>query len=653
MTIKGFKSHLLFFLLPFFLSQLAFTQEKIVKKTNVEGLYRLSDVVISATKTQTSSLELASSITVIDSAEIANRNSGSVFELLKNEYGISFTQQGGAGSLSNIYIRGGNSSHTLVLLDGIEINLPSDPSNVYDFANLTTDNIERIEILRGPQSTLYGSNSLAGVINIITRKGIGSPNFSINAEGGSYKTYKSTLGMNGNVEKFNYSVTLGRSESEGFSAASEKYGNTEKDGYRKDNISARFGYDFGDEAGINLFINYLNSTADYDQMGGVFGDDPTYVFDQEEFSFHGEGKLNLFEGKWKPKFGISHFRNIRKYSFDFSEFNAASSHSSYDGQKIKIDWQNNLYLIDNHQITLGLDYEKNTTISEYHYTSDFYLESIFPKKESDISGIFLQDQFKIGQNFFGTAGFRLDVHDKFGSAFTFRIAPAFIIWTTGTKIKATLGTGFNAPSLFYLYDPAYGNPNLNPEKSLGFDAGIEQYFWQESVLLGLTYFQNDYKDLFGFDNNFKTINVKKAKTKGIEVYANSRLSNVLDIKMNYTYTDAKDKSDNVPNTDKKLLRRPEHKAALFVSYSPIYRTNINAELIYVGKREDMNFSLYERVELKSYLITNLAAHYDITNFLRLNIHIENLFDTKYEEVYGYATPGFSVYGGVQLSLNDI
>ena len=646
------------FFAVFLFSRVVFSQEKIVEKTDVQGLYKLSDVVVSATKTQTSTIELASSITVVDSAEIANRNSANVFELLKNEYGISFTRQGGAGTLSNIYIRGGNSDHTLVLIDGVEVNLNSDPSNVYDFAFLSTDNIQSIEILRGPQSTLYGSNSLAGVINIITKKGAGKPNFSLLAEAGSYKTYKTSLGMNGNITNFNYSVTLGRSESEGFSAASERYGNFEKDGYVKDNISARFGYDFAETAEINVFMKYNNSKSDYDQFGGKFGDDPTYVFDQEEFSFRSECKLHLFEGKWKQKIGASIFRNIRKYNFDVSEYNSASSRSSYDGRKIKFDWQNNFNLIENHLFTFGLETEKEETVSEYYYFSTFFNSvSLFPQKESNTFGMYLQYQFKYGQNTFGSAGIRVDKHNKFGSAFTFRLAPAYIIWETGTKLKATLGSGFKTPSLFNLYDPAFGNPDIKPEKSVGFDAGIEQFLANDMISVGVTYFQNYYKDLFGYDQNYKTINVKKAKTNGIEIYFTTKLIDDFIFKLNYTFTNAKDLSNGILDENRKLIRRPEHKIGSYVSYNFSRSSNVNLELIYVGKRDDLIFDnttfTSSRIKLEPYLLLNLATHYQLTEFLRLNLRLENILGTDYEEVYGYATPGFSIYGGIKLSLNNL
>ena len=184
------------FLVPFHFN---FSQNSVIQKTDSAGFYKLNDVVVTATKTQTSTIEIANSISVIDSEQISNSNANNVFDLLKNEIGISYTRQGGNGTLSNINIRGANNSHTLVLIDGVEMNLINDPSGVYDFSALPIDNVDRIEILRGPQSTLYGSDALAGVINIITKKGNGSPKFSLLTEGGSYETYKGIIGLRGSI----------------------------------------------------------------------------------------------------------------------------------------------------------------------------------------------------------------------------------------------------------------------------------------------------------------------------------------------------------------------------------------------------------------------------------------------------------------------
>lgn len=638
----------------FLSSQKSFTQNSVIQKTDTAGYYKLNDVVITATKTPTNSLEVGNSISIIDSVQITNSNSNNVFDIIKNETGISFTQQGGNGTLSNVYIRGANSSHTLVLIDGVEMNLTNDPSGVYDFSALPIDNIERIEVLRGPQSTLYGSDALAGVINIITKNGTGRPTFSLLTEGGTYNSYKILAGAQGALKNFYYSLTLSKTGSDGFSAASEKYGNTEKDGYTFNNLSSLLGYSINENFDFKLFTRYTKSKSDYDQFGGEFGDDPTYIFNQEEISWRGEGNINLLDGFWKQKVGLSFIRNVRKYSFDTSAASIYSSNSLYDGRKYKLDWQNDFQIFNYNLLTAGAELEFDEASSEFYaytFLSPPDISSVIPMSDSRTIGIYIQDQLEIDKSFFTSAGLRLDNHDKFGSKLTYRIAPAYILWQTGTKIKATVGTGFKAPSLYYLYDPSYGNQELKPENSFGWDAGIEQFFFKQNLNFGITYFYNEFTDMFGFDFvTFKTINIKEAVTKGLEFSVEIKPANGLNLKANYTYTDARDLSPNSSDYDKKLLRRPENKAGLYASYTFIPKANINFDLIWVGKRDDVNFSTFERIQLDDYILLNLAAHYDILDFLRLNFRIENLLDTDYEEVYGYGTACISFYGGIKLSL---
>ena len=310
--------------------------------------------------------------------------------------------------------------------------------------------------------------------------------------------------------------------------------------------------------------------------------------------------------------------------------------------------------MENNLLTAGINFELEESSSEYYqfpviFPSD---SSVTPMKNMKNIGTFVQNQYKIDDYFFGTIGIRYDYYNQFGSAFTYRIAPAYIFWQTGTKVKATIGTGFKAPSLFYLYDPSYGNENLEPEKSLGWDAGIEQYFWKEGISIGATYFQNYFDNMFGFDPvTFKTINVDKAETNGVEIFAKANLFNHLDLKTNYTYTNTKNKSENSTDYDKRLFRIPEHKAGLYLSYSFNNSANANIEFIYVGNREEPDFVNYgSRIIVPDYFLINLAAHYDLFSFLRLKIRIENLLDKQYEEVYGYGTAGFSVYGGISFNI---
>jgi vitamin B12 transporter len=616
------------------------------------GIFRLSPIVVTATKTSTSLLELANSITIIDSAELANKRSLNLFDLLRSEYGLSYTQQSGAGSLSQIYLRGGSPSHTLVLLDGIEVNMPNDPSNTYDFSALSLDNVERIEILRGPQSTLYGSDALAGVINVITKMGTGHNKFFVSSEAGTFNTFKLSGGINGSLNNLRYSASISKMKTDGFSSASEKYGNTEKDGAERNSFAMRAGYSILPELDLNFAARFTKADIDYDQFGGEFGDDPTYVFHLEEGSYRAEAKYKNPTSLFDQTVGVSFHKNLRKYSYDSTLFNPSSSHSLYDGRKLKFDWQGNLFLTKNNTITLGAETEEETVISEFFSSSLFGdFESVFPKTSSRTSGIYIQSQNRLN-NIFSSIGIRLDKHEKFGTAFTYRIAPAYILWSTGTKLKATLGTGFKAPSLFYLFDPAFGNPDLLPEKSFGFDIGIEQYFWSAGINIGVNYFQNNFSDLFGFDENFKTININKAETRGIEFYGSAFISKNIEYKVNYTYTEAKDRSESSSEKDLTLIRRPKHKAAFNLNYQFSNAGNANIEMIYVGDREDKDFSKYpaERVILKSYLITNIYVSYKLFEMIELFGRIENLFDNYYEQVLGYASPGRAAYGGIKVSL---
>jgi vitamin B12 transporter len=503
---------------------------------------------------------------------------------------------------------------------------------------------------------LYGSDALAGVINIITKQGYGKPKFFLSGEGGSYGTYKGLAGLNGSIDKFNYSLTASKFGSTGFSSASKIYGNTENDGTVNYNVSSRLGYNFSNSFELNFFYLYAKANTDLDQYGGLHGDDPTYKYKLEESSYRLEGKLSLLNGLWTQTYGLSFLRNVREYSFDSTSiFNPNSSSSIYDGNKIKFEWQNNFLFIKNNLTTLGLDYGQENALSYYFEYSPFYgpFTSFFPSNKDATVGTYLQQQINIANSFFGAFGIRYDHHNKFGSVVTYRIAPAYFIQETGTKIKATFGTGFKAPSLFYLFDPTYGNQNLKPEKSYGWDAGVEQYLLQGNLIFGINYFDTQFKDLFSFDGNtFKEINLDRAESNGIEFYLTLNKFENFNFMVNYTLTNTKDKSSGSPDYNLPLLRRPTNKFSTDISYDFTKEINFGVQVIYVGQRYDDNFSYYpaQRIELGGYTLVNLSASYNITNMVELYGRVDNLFNKYYEEVYGYGTPGLSGYAGVRLNF---
>lgn len=631
-------------------------QSTATQRTDSSGIYRLSEVIVSANRYPTPSYEIASSISVIDSLQIAQSNGTDFLDLIKNQYGLYIAQSGGPGQLAQMYMRGATPDQILVEVNGVKMNMPDDVNNSYDFSMIPLDNIQRIEILRGPQSTLYGSDAMAGVINIITRKGNSSSKYFLNLEGGSLNTYKGLFGISGRYGLAEYSLTLSKAKSQGISAADANLpGNAEPDGYQKYNISSSVGLNLSDILNLKFFAIFNKSNIDLDQFGGAYGDDPTYIYKHEQGAYRAEANINAFNNKWKQKLGFSYMRNLRTYNYDSTINNPASSSSSYQGNSYQVDWQNNLRLLPNHLVTFGIEANSQSMSSIYFYNSSFYEASVsdFPKQSLNTVSVYLQDQLNFGNVSFTTGGIRYDRKGKFGSDFTFRITQAYLIKNTDTKIKATYGTGFKAPSLYDLYDPNYGNPNLKSERSTGWEAGFEQYILDYKILLGADYFYNNISNLFGYDNNYKTINIEKVLTNGVEVYVKAYISNSLNLDANYTYTNVIDKTPNetIKNISY-LLRRPKHSASLKMNYNFTKQASISYYINFVGSRYDEDFSFYpaEKVELANYTLMNLAASYQLTNFLRIYGTIKNITNKRYEEVFGYGTSGRTGYLGIKLNL---
>lgn len=613
----------------------------------------LSEIVVTANKTETPYYTLGSSVSIITSEEISRQNLRTVVDVLREMPGLTITQQGGPGKLSYVYIRGSNSNHTLVIIDGVKMNDASSPNNAFDFSTLNTNDIEKIEIVRGPQSTLYGSEAIAGVINIITKRGTDKPQFSFLGEGGSNNYYRGNLSAQGKSGILSYAITATRNGSDGVSSSDSQFGNTEKDRFTNNSFFSRFGFNFSSTAKLNLLYKFTKMETSLDQNEKL-GDDPNFNFNIEEQLFKSGLNLSLFEERWQLQFNAS---LVKRFSRSLDLVDQVHPNLSSDGfnkaDRIKFDWQNNLNLIENNLITLGIETENERTNSSYVSTSDWGpFESIFPEQSIRTTGFYLQDQFNYTNSLFVSAGVRLDNNQKFGSVTTYRIAPAYYFNSTNTKIKMSFGTGFKAPSLFYLFDPAFGNPDLQPEKSKGWDAGFEQYFSRGKFSVAFTYFNLNLENMFGFDANYKTINIAQASSHGFEIVASVFDFNKISANVNYTFTKTKDEYKLSDDYGKPLLRRPKHQASFNINYKLNTYVNLNMLFLYVGEREDKDFSTWpaERVIIPDYTLVNLSGLYKLFNYLELTFRIENLFDKKYEEVLNYGTLGRSLYLGVNLSL---
>lgn len=609
----------------------------------------VEEIVVTATRIETPAREVASSVTVISGAKIEKTQESLVLDVLKNAPSIDVARTGGPGGTTSVFIRGAKSEHTLVLIDGIEMNNPISTGRTFNFANLTTDNIERIEIIRGPQSTLYGSDAMGGVINIITKKGTGGPHISISAEAGSFDTYRENAALSGAGALFNYSLSLSREDAVGFSAANEKDGNTERDGYQNTTVSTRLGFTPTDELGVDFVLRYTDSRADIDNAGGAGGDDPNNTDENKQLFLRTVARINLFDGFWVQRFGFSLSDQDEENNNGKDPSHPSDlTESTFNSNIVKFDWQHDLYLHKTNTVTAGFEYEEEEGESRFHSESAFGpFTSDFDNKKARTRGVYLQDQIKLFDSLFTTLGVRTDYHSKFGSETTYHAATAYILKGTGTKVRGTFGTGFKAPSLFQLFSQ-YGDVNLTPEKSTGWDIGLEQTLLNKKAAIEATYFRNDFDDLIDFDSSTSTYkNISKAWTRGVELSASLRPVDVLTLSANYTYTDTEDKT-----TGAELLRRASNKFGFDLSYRFLKKGNVNLGVKFTGERDDLDFSTFPAttVRLGSYTLVNLAASYDISKHVRLHGRIENLLDEDYEEVLGFGAAGISAFAGVKVSL---
>ncbi len=601
-----------------------------------EPVTDLEPMVVTAARTPIPLRETGSSITVISAEDIARRRLFTVADVLRNVPGLDVVQAGGLGRQTSVFMRGANSNQTLVLIDGIEVNDPSTPGAAFDFANLTVDNIERIEILRGPQSTLYGSDAIGGVIHIITKQGQGKPSAGFSAEGGSYGSWKLMGTASGTHDRLRWSASASHLSSNGFSAADDRLGNGEDDGYDNTTVSARGGWRALDNLDLDAVVRFQHSKADLDSCGGPACDDPDYTQETNQVYVRGQGTLDLFDQFWRQTLRISYNHNEKKFRDKANPGDFFVDTSNWRGEKFKLDWQNTLDLADWDTLLFGI-----TTETEWMNSNEIDTLS------ATINGYYGENRLKILDRFITTAGIRLDDHDQFGDKLTWRITQAVLIPETGTKLRGSYGKGFKAPSLYQLFGPSgafgpVGNPGLKPETSIGWDVGVDQSFLGDRVYLSASYFHNDFSNLidFQFGNGYQ--NLDKARTNGVETAVEVRPWDILTLRGTYTYTNTEDNEEN------QLLRRPRHKGSFDADIQVTEKGHLHVNVLVVGSRRFSSFAYREALD--PYVLVNLAGSYQLTRYLSLYGRIDNALDMEYAEIPGYGTSRVAGYGGFRLSF---
>jgi vitamin B12 transporter len=603
--------------------------------TQAEEETLLEEIVVTATKTEQEIEKTGSSITVITRKEIEQSGYETVEEALRNTPGLTVVGSGAFGGTADVSIRGSkNYGHTLVLVDGVVVNDPMSIQRSFDFAHITMDNVERIEIVKGPQSTLYGSDAMAGVINIITRKGKEGRQTDFSLYGGQHSTFGGDIGFSGAKDRFNYSFSLSGLDTDGISKA---YGGDEEDGYRNTGFSTNMGYEFPNNAELSINLRYTNTKTDLD--AGAFADDP-YETSYWKNLTSNVGFKQAVSRYWDYQISLGYSETERKY-----KNTPAGTDNTYSGDFRKIEWQNNIYPAKNNTITAGVEYQEEQGSSK-GLLSGWAVD--FPEKDVSNRAFYLQDQIVIANSFYITPGLRIDDNEMFGSETTCKISSSCTIKNTGTRLKANYGTGFKAPTLYQLYDGFSGNINLNPERVTSYDLGFEQELMEDRIFFGLTYFKNRYEDMIDwvatgpYTGEYQ--NFAEVETSGFEFETRIFPLEKLSLSLNYTYLDTKDKQ-----TGKSLLRRPEHKISLSTNWQVSKKNRINLTAGYVGERDDLYYAGWTPVEVKNddYVRVDMYHTYQMNDNLNLFVKIENIFDEDYQEIAGYETPGRSFYGGIK------
>ncbi|MBE0426074.1 MAG: TonB-dependent receptor [Nitrospirae bacterium] len=605
---------LLLFTFHFLLFTFSFAEEKAIS---------LEEIVVTAAKMEEAIEETTSNVIVIKNDYIKKMNVNFITDVLRKIPELNLVQNGGPGGNATLLLRGAGSSQTLILIDGIKVN--STNTGSFDFSGITVDDIERIELVKGPQSTVYGSEAMAGVINIITKKGTGKPKTNVSLESGSFGTYKSSMTFSGGVREYDYRATASYFSTDGISSAK---GGTERDGYRNANFSGKFGIKPAEKFELEFSGRHYYGRSEFDDFDFFKKqavDAINYVQHLHHYSLSGKGKLFISD-TWEQILTASIVRDSLKGRDPDTIFN------NYDiiSQMETIDWQHNFYLINSYTLTVGAEYRNEKGENEGNFDRSLINKAVY------VNNIlkFLQEQV------FLNAGLRYDDHETFGNKTTYRIGAAYNIRRHALRIKSSYATGFRAPKFNELFFPFYGNPRLRPEECTSWEISMEKDVFK-NMSVYLTYFDQRYKNLIQTDPfTFSAANISRAKVKGIEANTILKMTDEVTIKAGYMRLDTKDEA-----TGQNLPFRPKDKFNLSAELS---KKDISAIVNYtfVSKRLD---SLVKR-NLSSYSIVNVAGNYRTSKWMTLFMRIDNLLDEDYEEIGSYGTPGFSVFGGVRISI---
>jgi vitamin B12 transporter len=616
-----------------------------------------------------------SDVTVIPGSRIQQWGGNGITEVLREVVGVTVNETGGPNTVTEVRLRGADPGQALVMIDGVPIGNVAGTDGSLDFGNLSALDIDRIEIVRGPQSSLYGSDAMSGVINIITKKGKkGEQHRTVTIQGGSYGTIQGTAAVSGSTDDWTYSLGVTNMYTNGFPSYGYRINRplTIGDGVTplpplpssmpsdKGAANGAFTYTVGPNASIDFGFNVFGNGL---QFANPYALVPADVFTPYNWSrtwiANGYIRANATTGILTNHLTV--FANTTDmdlqqteacFNAEFISFNCTNY---YRGTRWGAEYQGDLALGPYGSLIVGArNMNETANTSESPNPGDGSFTPISAVQVTN--SLYGEYRLPLLSRLDFTLGGRVDSIEDGSTFVTARATAAYHIDETGTKLRAAFGNGAKAPTLYERFSP-YGDPNLMPEQNVGGEIGIDQKLFNDRLTLSATAFNAFYSNLIAFADVPSCTaaqvalggcyyNVGKAQTSGIEVSGDVTLvPDVLHARGGYTYTDARNTQTNT-----QLLRVPYNQGYLSVAYTPLPNIEIEPRLLLVGARQDGNFIGGGTVTLAGYARLDLYAKYKINDNFTAFVRFENLTNADYEEVYNYGTAGRSVYAGLTANF---
>ena len=594
-------------------------------------------VVVTATTVPTPATQLGVALSVITENDFKTYHYATVDEAMRNVPGVEIRRSGSLGKTSSISIRGANSNQVQVLVDGVRVKSPT--LGQVDLSDLSPDLIDRIEIIRGPQSTLYGADAMGGVVNIITKKGQGPFQASVQQEAGNYDTLQSRVQASGTWKIFDYSFSASHLESNG---------QFQNDGSNVNALNGRVGVSLPLDSSLSFILRYNKSDTGVPVKGVFPGPQPIDPIINPNAKQQSETTIMLLEAKTRPVTWWESTARVSRYQNNFGFQDPPDPGVDFDPNirsqinvvRREVEWLNSIHVGPWSTSTAGIGYR--------HEEGDN--KGVF-RTARHVPSLFFEQQLRFFDRLFVTGGFRHEDDSVFGTSLTKRGSLAFLIKETGTRIRGSAGTGFRAPTFNDLFFPDFGNPSLQPERSMSWDAGVDQKLWQGRIRLGLTYFHNDFTNLITCCVSIPTapfggpVNVGAARSEGVEFTSEADILPSLVGSINYTFTDTKNLQ-----TGRWLPREPQHRWNVGVTWEPIRRLSLFAQ-VYIVTQQWETFgevynSGYTRVDVGG--TYRVLEKYNWVQGLDLIVRVQNLLNEGYAEVRGFPALGTSFLAGLRV-----